>query len=363
MHSMQISTILADIRAGNRLQPEDAVHLMNARGRDAFLVYAAADAIREEKVGDIVTFVRNNNIHITNICKNLCNFCGFGRKATDKDAYIFTLEQIKEQLAAAGKRQVTEICLLSGVNPEFDLNNYLELLHTCREVLPEVNIHGFSPDEINWAATKSNVSPHDVIIAMQKAGLSSIQGTAAEILVDEVRSVICPSKVSSAQWEEIIRTAHADGFLSSATIMYGSVESARDRVTHLEIIRRIQDDTGGFTEMVLLPFIHQQTRLHTKGLVSSGPTASEDLLMTAVSRLYLDNFDHIQISLPKLGPKMAQTALCAGADDLSGTMYQDAVTEDAGGVVWCMEPDEMAYIVRDLGRRLKERTTFYEIIG
>ncbi|MDR2854769.1 MAG: 5-amino-6-(D-ribitylamino)uracil--L-tyrosine 4-hydroxyphenyl transferase CofH [Methanomicrobiales archaeon] len=360
---MKISTILADIHAGNRLQPEDAVHLMNARGRDAHLVYAAADAIREEKVGDIVTFVRNNNIHITNICKNLCGFCGFGRRANDEDAYIFTVDQIKEQLAAAEKRHVTEICLLSGVNPEFDLNDYLELLHTCREVLPGVHIHGFSPDEINWAATQSNVSPHDVFIAMQKAGLSSLQGTGAEILVDEVRSVICPSKVSSSKWEEIIRIAHEEGFRSSATIMYGSVESVRDRITHLEVIRRIQDDTGGFTEMVLLPFIHEHTPLHKKGLISFGPTASEDLLMTAVSRLFLDNFDHIQVSLPKLGPKMAQAALCAGADDLSGTMYQDAVTEDAGGVAWCMEPDEMEYIVNDLGRTLKERTTFYEIIG
>lgn len=360
---MQISTILADISAGNRLQPEDAVRLMKTRGRDALLVYAAADAIREEKVGNIATFVRNNNIHITNICKNLCGFCGFGRKATDEDAYIFTREQIKEQLVAAGKRQVTEICLLSGVNPEFDLNDYLELLHTCREVLPDVHIHGFSPDEISWAARQSNVSPHDVLRAMQKAGLSSLQGTGAEILVDEVRSVICPAKVSSSEWEETIRIAHEEGFRSSATIMYGSVESVQDRITHLDIIRRIQDDTGGFTEMVLLPYIHQQTPLHTKGLVSFGPTASEDLLMTAVSRLFLDNFDHIQISLPKLGPKMAQAALCAGADDLSGTMYQDAVTEDAGGVAWCIEPDEMEYIVRDLGRSLKERTTFYEIIG
>ena len=360
---MQISTIIADIRAGNRLQPEDAVHLMNARGRDALLVYAAADAIREEKVGDIVTFVRNNNIHITNICKNLCGFCGFGKKATDEGAYLFTAEQIKEQLVAAKKRRVTEICLLSGVNPEFDLSDYLELLRTCREMLLDVNVHGFSPDEINWAAISSNISPRDVLIAMQEAGLSSVQGTAAEILVDEVRSVICPSKISSSQWEEIIRIAHEVGFRSSATIMYGSVESARDRITHLEIIRRIQDDTGGFTEMVLLPFIHQQTPLHVKGIVSSGPTASEDLLMTAVSRLFLDNFDHIQISLPKLGPKMAQTALCAGANDLSGTMYQDAVTENAGGVAWCMEPEEMEYIVRDLGRTLKERTTFYEIVG
>ena len=359
---MQISTILADIRAGNRLQIEEAVCLLHARGRDALSVYAAADAIREEKVGDTVTFIRNNNIHITNICKNLCAFCGFGRRATDEDAYICTPDQIRAQLAGAKKRQVTEICLLSGVNPDYDLSDYLELIHICREILPEVNIHGFSPDEISWAAKQSNVSPREVLLAMQNAGLSSVQGTAAEILVDDVRSIICPSKVSSSKWEEIIRTAHEVGFVSSATIMYGSVETAQDRITHLDIIRRIQDDTGGFTEMVLLPFIHQNTPLHAKGLVSSGPTASEDMLMTAVSRLFLDNFDHIQISLPKLGPKMGQTALCAGADDLSGTMYQDAVTEDAGGVAWCMEPEEMEYIVQDLGRCLKERDTFYDII-
>ncbi|MCL2459925.1 MAG: 5-amino-6-(D-ribitylamino)uracil--L-tyrosine 4-hydroxyphenyl transferase CofH [Euryarchaeota archaeon] len=360
---MKIATILADVRDGNRLKPEDAVQLLHARGRDALAVYATADAVREEKVGDIVTFVRNYNIHVTNMCKNLCGFCGFGRRAIDQDAYIFTPEQIKAQLTAAKNRQVTEVCLLSGVHPEYNLDDYLELLHICREVLPDVNIHAFSPDEINWAATQSKVSHRDVLIAMRDAGLTSMQGTAAEILVDSVRSVICPSKVSSQQWEDVIRTAHGEGIRSSATIMHGTVETAKDRVTHLEILRRIQDDTGGFTEMVHLPFIHQHTPLHTKGIVPFGLTASEDLLMTAVSRLFLDNFDHIQISPPKLGAKMAQVALCAGADDLSGTMYQDAVTEDAGGVAWCMEPEEMEYIVHDLGRTLKERTTLYEIIA
>jgi len=360
---MQISTILTDVRDGNRLKPEDAVQLLHTRGRDALAVYAAADAVREEKVGNTVTFVRNNNIHITNICKNLCGFCGFGRRAGEQDAYMFTSEQIRAQLTAAKSRQVTEICLLSGVHPESDLDDYIKQLQICREMLPNVNIHGFSPDEINWAATQSNLSHRDVLVAMQDAGLTSMQGTAAEILVDSVRSVICPAKVSSLQWEDVIRTAHGESIPSSATIMYGTVETAQDRITHLEILRRIQDDTGGFTEMVLLPFIHQHTPLHTKGIVQFGPTASEDLLMTAVSRLFLDNIDHIQISLPKLGSKMAQAALCAGADDLSGTMYQDAVTEDAGGVAWCIEPEEMEYIVRDLGRTLKERTTLYEIIA
>jgi FO synthase subunit 2 len=359
---MTISTILSNVQSGDRLDIADATCLLKARGHDAREVYAAADAVREKKVGDTVTFVRNNNIHFTNICKNLCNFCGFGRNPAAADAYLCTSEQIKAQLKAAAERRVTEVCFLSGVHPEFDLDFYIDTIRLSREMLPHVNIHAFSPDEISWAATRSGVSEREVLKSMQDAGLSSIQGTAAEILVDSVRSVICPAKISSGHWEEIIRIAHEIGFRSSATIMYGSVESEEERVIHLDKIRRIQDDTGGFTEMVLLPFVHQNTPLHAQGLVPHGPTATEDLLMTAVSRLYLDNFDHIQISSSKLGGKMGQLALCAGADDLAGTMYQDEVTADAGGASWCMEPKEMAYIVRDIGRTLQERTTFYEII-
>ncbi|MDD1724624.1 MAG: 7,8-didemethyl-8-hydroxy-5-deazariboflavin synthase subunit CofH, partial [Methanospirillum sp.] len=208
-----------------------------------------------------------------------------------------------------------------------------------------------------------NLETREVLRHLKKGGLGTIQGTAAEILVDPVRRIICPAKVKTEDWDRIIREAHGIGLRSTATIMYGSVETAHDRAEHLDRIRTIQDDTGGFTEMVLLTYIHEKTPLYEKGKVRFGPTGRDDLVTTAVCRLFLDNFDHIQVSWPKLGMKMSQLALLAGADDLAGTMYVDSVTEEAGGGTGeFVDPEEMRHICSDIGRKLEERTTLYEIL-
>jgi FO synthase subunit 2 len=359
---MNLQTLLSDTLEGHRLTPEECSFLFSITGRDLNLLFAAADEMRERKVGNTVTFVRNQNIHITNICKNLCGFCGFGRSKTAPDGYRFGKDEVQQQVREAKKRGVSEICFLSGVHPEFMLRDYLSFMEWTHEVYPGVHIHAYSPDEVDWISRQDHLQPGEVISLLIEGGLGSMQGTAAEVLVDGIRDVICPAKVRTDRWEEIIRAAHTQGLRSSATIMYGSTERGPDRAAHLDRIRNIQDETGGFTEMVLLSFIHHKTRLHEKNLVRFGPTGRDDLLTTAICRLYLDNIDHIQVSWPKIGKKMSQMGLLAGADDLSGTMYIDDVTGDAGAdMPDIFTPEEMQYICEDIGRVLRERSTLYQI--
>ncbi|SAI87167.1 7,8-didemethyl-8-hydroxy-5-deazariboflavin synthase, CofH subunit [Methanoculleus bourgensis] len=352
--------LLDDTLAGHRLTEEEAVRLLATRGRDVWDIAAAADELRERKVGDTVTYIRNQNIHVTNICKNLCGFCGFGRRADDPGAFCDDIATVREKARAAVGRDVTEICLLSGVHPGYTLDSYTDLISSVREVAPGVDIHTASPDEIAWAAERSGVSTAEVIERLREAGLGTLQGTAAEILVDSVRTVICPNKCDTATWVRIIREAHGLGIRSTATIMYGSCESVEDRARHLAILRDIQDDTGGFTEFVPLSFIHEKTALYRAGLAPAGATGREDILMVAVARLFLDNFDHIQVSWGKVGTKMAEVALLSGADDLGGTMFCDDVSLDAGGEgADYLDPGEMRRIAEDLGRVLRQRTTTY----
>ncbi|MGA2160772.1 MAG: 5-amino-6-(D-ribitylamino)uracil--L-tyrosine 4-hydroxyphenyl transferase CofH [Methanoregula sp.] len=358
-----LTTLLRDVQAGHRLTPEEGELLMKTTGRDVFRVIAAADEVRENFVGDTVTYVRNQNLHVTNICKNLCGFCGFGKKATDPGAYCLDRDTIQAGVRLAQERRVTEICFLSGVNPAFNLDNYTGLLTTVHEVAPRVHIHAFSPDEVAHAAKRSHCSTADVLVALKNAGLGSLQGTAAEILIESVRKVICPRKVSGAEWMRIIKEAHAMGIRTSATIMYGSYESARDQVDHMAIVRAIQDETHGFTEFIPMSYIHTNTPLYTQGIARAGATGREDLLMIAVSRLFLDNFRNVQVSWGKLGLKMTQLALLCGGNDLAGTMFTDEVSVEAGaGDASYLDPAVMERMTADLGRTLRERTTLYELV-
>jgi FO synthase subunit 2 len=361
---MNLQALLSDALAGRRLTAREAELLFSVTGPDVYDLFRAADEMCRRKNGNRVTFVRNQNIHITNICKNLCGFCGFGRAKNSPGAYLSGEKEIKEQIQAAKDRKVTEICFLSGVHPDFTLETYLQFMRWVHEIYPSVHIHAFSPDEVDFVAGKAGLPTPVVIEKLMKGGLGTLQGTAAEILVDEVRKTICPAKVKTGVWKQIIREAHSLGLKSTATIMYGSAESYRDRAEHLDLIRSIQDETGGFTEMVLLSYVHHKTSLYEKGMVRSGPTGRDDLVTTAVSRLFLDNFDHIQISWPKLGIKMTQMALLAGADDLAGTMYLDDVTGEAGGDAEdYLDHEDMKYLCSDIGRELAERTTLYSIIS
>jgi len=358
-----IQALVSDVLGGHRLTEAEAKRLLSATGRDVWRITAAADEMRERRAGDTVTYVRNQNLHVTNICKNLCGFCGFGRKATDEGAYCNDRAAIQEQARLAYQRKVTEICLLSGVHPGFTLNTFVDIMHWIHEAAPGVHIHAFSPDEIAHAAKRGKIPTTDVIARLKDEGLGTIQGTAAEILVDEVRKVICPRKVPTAEWVRIIKECHTAGLRSTATIMFGSCETARDQAEHLRVLRDVQDETHGFTELVTLPFVHPGTPLYRKGIARPGPTGREDLLMIATSRLFLDNIDNVQVAWGKVGLKMTQLALLSGANDLAGTMFTDDVTGSAGasGSDY-LDPEDMGRIVADLGRNLRQRTTLYDLV-
>ena len=358
-----IRALLRDVAGGHRLTEGEAESLMGATGRDVWAIAGCADQVREDRVGQAVTYVRNQNINVTNICVNACGFCGFSRKQGDPDAYFFDKDVVQGKAARARERNVTEICTVSGLHPDFTADSYVDILTWIQEAAPGIHLHASNPMEVAYGARKSGIPTAEMAGRLKEAGLGSMCGTAAEILVDQVRAVICPGKVDSATWERIIREVHGLGIPTTATIMYGHCESVADRVRHLAILRSIQDDTGGFTEFVPLSFIHMETPLFRKGLARAGATGREDILMIAVSRLFLDNIPHIQSSWVKLGRKLAQLGLIAGADDLGGTMYEESISRGAGAKdTEYLDPMEMERMAEDLGRRLRQRTTLYDLV-
>ncbi|MDD1639254.1 MAG: 5-amino-6-(D-ribitylamino)uracil--L-tyrosine 4-hydroxyphenyl transferase CofH [Methanomicrobiales archaeon] len=360
---MDLTTLADRILSGERLTEEEGLTLLRVTGRDIWKVADAADRVREARVGNTVTYVRNQNINVTNLCVNRCGFCGFSRKPGDPDAYVHDRETIVEKAREAKGRAVTEICTVSGLHPDFDVESYADIYRWIGEGAPGVHIHASNPMEVAYAARKSGIPTREALRIMKEAGLSSLCGTAAEILVDDVRKVICPQKISTAEWVRIIREAHGMGIPSTATIMYGHCDSEEDRIRHLSILREIQDETGGFTEFVPLSFIHRETPLFRAGKARAGATGREDLLLFAVSRLYLDNIPHLQSSWVKLGTKLAQLALLSGADDLGGTMFEESISKGAGARdTDYLDPAEMRRMAEDLGRTLRQRTTLYRLV-
>jgi FO synthase subunit 2 len=359
----EIGDLLDEVQSGHRLTEEEAVTLMEVKGRLVWEVAAAADEVREAKVGATVTFVRNQNINVTNLCINRCGFCGFSRRVGDPEAFSFGRTEVQEKAKLAKSRKVTEICTVSGLHPDFDARSYIDIITWIHEVAPGVHIHASNPMEVAYGARKSGIATKDLLLQLKDAGLGSMCGTAAEILVDKVRAEICPGKIRTEEWVRIVKEAHTLGIPTTATIMYGHCEDTRDRARHLAILRQIQDETGGFTEFVPLSFVHMTTPLWRQGKARAGATGREDLLMVAVSRLFLDNIPHIQVSWVKMGIKLAGLALIAGGDDLGGTMFEESISKGAGATdTDYLDPAEMKRVAEDLGRTLHQRTTLYEIV-
>jgi FO synthase subunit 2 len=356
-----VSSVLDEILEGHRLSEAAAMLLFNTQGRKVWEIAGAADRKRETVVGNRITYVRNQNINVTNYCINNCGFCGFSKHPGDPTGYYHTIDEIRKKTELARSRGVTEICTVSGLHPDFNAESYIQIFSAIHDVAPEIHIHASNPMEVAYAARKSGLSTKEVLKNMKEAGLGSLCGTAAEILVDEVRDIICPGKIRTDEWIRIIQEAHGLGIKTTATIMYGHCETIHDRVNHLSILRKIQDQTGGFTEFVPLSFIHMNAPMYRAGAARAGATGREDLLMIAVSRLFLDNIDHIQVSWVKTGVKMAQLCLMAGADDLGGTMFEESISKGAGALnTDYLDPAEMDRIARDIGRSLMQRTTLYD---
>ncbi len=359
----RLKTLLDDVVSGHRLTGKDALFLFSVRDRRIWDIATAADRMRERIAGEPVTWVRNQNINVTNVCVNSCGFCGYSKKKGDEGTYFHDRTVIQEKAALAKSRNVSEICTVSGLHPDFTAQSYVDVYAWIREAAPGVHLHASNPMEVAYAARMSGISTREVLTAMKQAGLGSMCGTAAEILVDSVRDKICAGKIPTGEWVRIIKEAHGLGIPTTATIMYGHCESDEDRVQHLAILREIQDKTHGFTELVPLSFIHMNTPIYKEGAARAGATGREDLLMVAISRLFLDNFKNIQVSWVKEGIKMAQLGLIAGGNDLGGTMFEESISKGAGAVnTDYLDPKEMQRVAEDIGRPLRQRNTLYELL-
>ena len=363
--SQSVAAALAKVREGVELDEDDATELLRARGRDFTSVVQAADRLRREVCGDTVTYVVTRNINYTNVCYFRCGFCAFskGRLAANLRGrpYLVPLEEIVRRTEEAWERGATEVCLQGGIHPAFTGETYLEICDAIKAAVPEIHVHAFSALEV-WqgAATLGEPLAH-YLARLRDAGLASLPGTAAEVLDDEVRRVICPDKVTTGQWLHVHDTAHRAGLRSTTTLMFGHVDSPRHWARHLLRLRDQQRASGGFTELVPLPFVHMEAPIFLKGQARPGPTFREAVLVHAAARLALHPWiTNVQASWVKLGIAGAQAALCAGANDLGGTLMNESISRAAGAEHGQeLPPERMEEAIRALGRTPRQRTTLY----
>jgi FO synthase len=364
VHS-DIDAILDRAVAGRTLDEDDIVTLFASRGDAFHVVCAAADALRAAHCGDNVSYVVTRNINYTNICYFRCKFCAFSKgKLSDNlrgRPYDLDLEEIQRRVVEAWDRGAVEVCLQGGIHPAYTGATYLAICRAIKQACPEIHVHAFSPLEIWQGAATLGASVPAFLAELKQAGLGSLPGTAAEILDDEVRAVICPDKITTAQWLEVVETAHRLGIRTTATIMFGHVDHYRHWARHLLRLRALQTRTAGFTELVPLPFVPMQTPIHQRGASRLGPTYREAVLMHAVGRLALHPLvKNIQTSWVKMGRDGAAACLKAGANDLGGTLMNESITRAAGAVHGEeMSPEAMEEVITSLGRRPRQRTTLY----
>lgn len=361
--SAPVGRILEKALGGRDISPAEAITLFETHGADFLVLIAAADRLRQEQVGDVITYVQVRNINFTNVCYTGCKFCAFARYDGDPEAYTFTVEEVVQQAVEARELGCTEVCIQGGLNPKLGGDIYLKLVQAVHAAVPDVHIHAFSPFEIQYASKILRRPPADILRELKDAGLGSIPGTAAEILDPEVRRILTKNKLSAEAWEDIIKTAHRVGLPSTATIMYGHVDAPRHWAHHLDTLRRIQRETGGFTEFVPLGFIHHNTQLYAEGLARTGPTGMESIKMHAVARLMLGrDIRNVQVSWVKMGTGLAQMCLNAGANDFGGTLIEERISRMAGATNGqYVSPEEFQRLILDMGRIPAERNTLYQL--
>jgi FO synthase len=363
--SRSVREALDRVRDGVAPRESDLVALFGAAGPDLQAVAREADALRIRAVGHAVTYVVNRNINYTNICTHRCGFCAFAKGRSARSlrgpGYNLAVDAIAARVVEAAARGATEVCLQGGIHPSFTGHAYLDIVHAAKAAAPDIHIHAFSPLEIAHGARTLGLSLRDYLSRLKDAGLATLPGTAAEILCDDIRAIICPDKLTSAEWLQVMREAHGLGLRSTATIMFGSVESPAHWARHLLAVRALQAETGGFTEFVPLPFVHMEAPLWRQGRARSGPSWREALLMHAVARLALAPLiPNIQASWVKLGRDGAVEALRAGANDLGGVLMDESITRAAGGVNGQqMDAEAMQAAIRSAGREPRQRTTLY----
>ncbi|MGH9281571.1 MAG: 5-amino-6-(D-ribitylamino)uracil--L-tyrosine 4-hydroxyphenyl transferase CofH, partial [Acidimicrobiales bacterium] len=357
--------VLAGVLAGHEPGVAEIADLFAARGPGVAAVAQVADELRRRTVGETVTWVANRNINYTNVCTYKCRFCAFSKGPLSLNLrgtpYLLELDEITARVTEAEARGATEVCLQGGIHPSFDGDYYLHVIEAVRAASPTIHIHGFTALEVTEGARRLGEPLEDYLRRLVDAGLRSLPGTAAEILDDEVRAVLCPDKITTEEWLEAHRTAHAVGLRSNVTIMFGSVEQPVHWARHLVRTRELQKETGGFTEFVALPFVHMAAPIYLQGRSRRGPTFREALLMHAVARIaYHPWITNIQVSWVKMGVSGARQALRAGANDLGGTLMDENISRAAGATHGqSMDEPAFAEVAAPLGRPLAQRTTLY----
>ena len=361
-----LDSLLAKACKGRTLSEGEIVRLFAARDQEYLAVCSAADELRKRAVGDVIHYVVNRNINYTNVCSYRCGFCAFSKgksmNRTRDPAYDLNSDEIGRRTSEAWARGATEVCMQGGIHPDYTGETYLAIVRAVKAAIPAMHVHAFSPLEIKHGAKSLDVSVAEFLNRLHDEGLGTLPGTAAEILDDDVRAVICPDKLNSQQWLDVVETAHHVGIRTTATIMFGHVDRAEHWARHLLAIRRLQDKSGGFTEFVPLPFVHMEAPLYFKGLARRGPTWREGVLMHAIARLALHPLiPNIQVSWVKMGTAGAKVCFGAGANDLGGTLMNESISRSAGaGHGQELPPEAMDECIASIGRTPSQRTTLYK---
>ncbi|MDW7732291.1 MAG: 5-amino-6-(D-ribitylamino)uracil--L-tyrosine 4-hydroxyphenyl transferase CofH [Methanolobus sp.] len=352
-----ISDDIIENALAGKTTKEDALSLLQA---PPFELFGLANRLRQDSVGDIVTYIINRNINFTNKCIGNCGFCAFKHNS---DGYILSIEQILEKVKEADRLGATEVCIQGGLLPDVDLDFYLNIIESVKGKFPHISIHAFSPMEVYHAARQSDISVEEALAELKRAGLGSMPGTAAEILSDRVRDIICPNKLKTNEWADVIKKAHRTGIPTTATMMYGHIETMEERIDHIMLIRDIQKETGGFTEFVPLPFMPYNNRIGEEMLRNGKyiTPGTEDLQVYALARVILNtHVNNIQSSWVKLGKKLSQVALLCGANDLGGTLMEEKISRSAGATNGeFMSAQELEWFIRASRREPRQRNTIY----
>ena len=350
---------------GGVLSPQQRKHLANAEGDDLLGLLVAADTLRRDLVGNLITYVVNRNINFTNICFVGCKFCAFSRGPRESDTYFHNPDQVGQKALEAWDLGATEVCIQGGLPHGLPAFYYRDILRAVKKVTPRMHVHAFSPMEIVYGVELTGMPLGDYLSMLRDNGLDTLPGTAAEILDDDVREVLSRNKLSTGQWKQVIRTAHRCGIRSTSTLMYGHVEMPAHWVNQLMLLREIQAETGGFTEFVPLGFVHQNTLLFHQGISRPGPTLAEHLKIHALARVLLaGSINNIQVSWVKLNRRLSQLCLHAGANDYGGTLMEENISREAGATAGqYTSPEEFQSLILEIGRIPAERNTTYTRIN
>lgn len=353
---------------GKEISVDQAVELFDTSGIEMNLLTSIGDELRRRACGNVVTYVINRNVNFTNVCIKRCGFCAFSRDFRQEEGYFLPVEEVVRRAVEAHRLGATEVCIQAGLAPNMEGSLYPDICKAIKREIPDIHIHGFSPEEVLYGARMSNNSVRDFLSWLKESGVGSLPGTSAEILDQEVRDLISPGRISVNDWIDVIKTAHRLGIPTTSTIMYGHIESNFHKANHIDILRKIQKETGGITEFVPLSFVYQEAPMHSrinlKNMREAGAGATDIVKMYSVSRLMLHNYvKNIQVSWVKEGSKMSQFLLCAGANDFGGTLINESISTSAGSIHGqIMRPREIRTQIKGLGRIPAQRNTLYEIL-